>query len=112
MLEPRALPIGRTEWNNFVDRIYSGAAIPGVTKDSVEFSLADQILHLGPTEDFKSDAFFIHALRKFAVNQTAVTMREERRNEVKARLAAEEALQSTSEATPTDGLADVKSIRQ
>ena len=96
LLERRPLPIGREEWNTFVDRIYSGVCIPGVTKESIAFALADQILHLGPTEDFKEDAFFIHALRKFAVNQTADEMRKEIRDAAKLRLAEQEAEKATS----------------
>lgn len=91
LLERRPLPIGRTEWEAFVDRIFSGLCVPGLTRESVTFALADQILHLGPTEDFKEDAFFIHALRKFSVNQTAVDMRKEAHETAKARLAKEEA---------------------
>ena len=56
--ERRALPIGRTEWEAFIDRIHSGHCIPGLSRDSVAFAVADQILHLGPLEDFKEDAFF------------------------------------------------------
>lgn len=107
--EKRPLPIGRAEWDAFVERIFSGLCIPGVTKESIAFALADQILHLGPTEDFKEDAFFIHALRKFAVNQTADEMRKEIRDAAKYRLATEEAekakasnvVQLTSEVTPS-----------
>lgn len=107
--ERRPLPIGSSEWVAFVDRISSGHCIPGLTRESTEFAIADQILHLGPLEDFKEDAFFIHALRKCAVNQTAVSMREESRNAVKAKLAAQaEQAKATaelvkpSEVTPTE----------
>ncbi len=96
LLERRPLPIGKTEWEAFVDRIFSGLCVPGLTRESVAFALADQILHLGPTEDFKEDAFFIHALRKFAVNQTADEMRKEIRDAAKARLAKEEAEKASS----------------
>lgn len=118
LLERRPLPIGKTEWEAFVDRIFSGLCVPGLTRESVAFALADQILHLGPTEDFKEDAFFIHALRKFAVNQTADDMRKEIRDIAKARLAKEEAEKAEaskvtqltlSEVTPNlTGAADVQ----
>jgi hypothetical protein len=99
LLERRPLPIGREEWVAFVERIHSGICIPGVTMDSVAFALADQILHLGPTEDFKEDAFFIHAIRKFAVNQTAVDMRKEIHEAAKKRLAEEEASKPAADST-------------
>lgn len=90
MNERRPLPMGRTEFHDWSDRIISGAMIPGATIDSMKFSLADQLLHLGPTESHKEDAFFIHVLRKCAVNQVADEMRKEIRDQVKQRLAKEE----------------------
>lgn len=89
MNEPRPLPMGRTEFAEWSDRILSGALIPGATRESQKFALADAILHLGPTESHKPDAFFIHMLRKCAVNEVADTMRKEIREEGKKRLEEE-----------------------
>jgi len=91
MHEPRPLPIGRTEFEEWSDRIISGCVIPGVSAESTKFALADQLLHLGPTEDHKPDIFFIKSLRKFAINQTADEMRKEIRDAAKARLEKTEA---------------------
>lgn len=84
MNEPRPLPMGRTEFKDWSDRIMSGALVPAdlnqsreVYEDSVRYALANLLLHLGPTESHKPDAFFIHSLRKFAVNQVADTIRKE-----------------------------------
>ena len=74
MAEPRPLPIGLTQFEAWSDRIISGALVE-VEADSQKFTLADQLLHLGPTESHKPDAFFIHVLRKLAVNQTAVDIK-------------------------------------
>lgn len=90
MLEPRPLPVGRTEFEEWSDRIISGALLPADAA-SQKFALADALLHLGPTESHKPDAHFIHTLRKFAVNQVAVEMRKELHDERKAALAKEEA---------------------
>lgn len=90
MNERRPLPMGKKEFHEWSDRIIAGAMIPGATVESQKFALADQLLHLGPTESHKEDAFFIHVLRKFAVNQVADAMRHEIRDEAKARLAKEE----------------------
>lgn len=90
MNERRPLPLGRTEWAGWVDRIHSGSMLP-ITRDSAEFTLADMILHLGPTEDFKEDGFFIHSLRKLAANQVAVQMREEAKTRSDKRHAEAEA---------------------
>ena len=82
LLEKRPLPIGMTEFEEWSNRIISGALIPAEVEDQ-KFALADMITHLGPTEDHKEDAHFIKYLRKVAVNQIAVAKREEIRNEKK-----------------------------
>ncbi len=118
MNEPRALPMGRGEFNAWAERIMMGALVPNedektihdlynkyrhsdckdnelfnkleIFRDSQKFALANMLLHLGPTESHKPDAFFIHSLRKFAVNQVADAIRVELRDAAKARTAAEE----------------------
>src|SRR6185312_2319412 len=72
LLEPRPLPLGRQEFQDWSDRLISGAMLPidseadpEIFKDSQRFALADMIMHLGPTESHKPDSFFIHSLRKF-----------------------------------------------
>lgn len=89
MNEPRPLPMGRQEFEVWADRIISGALV-SADPSSQKFVLCNQILGLGPTEDHKPDAYFIHSLRKFAANQVADAIRVEIRNEIKARLADEE----------------------
>jgi len=95
--EPRPLPMGRAEFGEWSNRIISGALLSGgsedpqVFQDSQRYALANMLLHLGPTESHKPDAFFIHSLRKFAVNQVADTIRKELHDAAKARTAAEEA---------------------
>lgn len=115
MLEPRPLPMGRKEFDEWSDRIISGAlipmatyeAIPGIDtpvllkakqeekeaifRESQKFALANALMHLGPTESHKPDAFFIHSLRKFAINQVADTVRKELHAAAKARTEAEDA---------------------
>jgi hypothetical protein len=90
MTEPRALPLGRTEFEEWSNRIISGSILQA-DPDSQKFALCNMLLHLGPTESHKPDAFFIHSLRKFAINQVADDMRKELHEKVKARTAAEEA---------------------
>lgn len=97
MGELRPLPQGRAEFEEWSDRIIAGALLkcePGKEEDfkqSQKFALADMILHLGPSEDHKEDAHFIHYLRKVACNQVADSMRQEIREVMKAKLAKEEA---------------------
>lgn len=103
MLEERPLPLGRKEFQLWSDRIISGALVPfegdpDVFNNSQKATLAAMILHLGPTECHKPDAFFIHSLRKAAANQVAVTIGTELREAAKARLLAEEAKRKEDEA--------------
>lgn len=86
--EKRALPMGMTEFEEWSDRIISGACIPGATPQSQKFSLAHMVHQTD--DDFECDAFFIKKLRKVAINQVCAAKMEEIRNEVKARLEAEE----------------------
>lgn len=90
MTERRPLPLGRKEFMEWTDRIISGAGLLADVR-SQRFVLSDLLLHLGPQEDHKEDAFFIHSMRKFAVNQVAIAMRDELKAEQKAELAAKEA---------------------
>lgn len=76
MQEKRALPIGRKQFMEWSDRVISGALVEADI-ESLRFSLAAMLMHLGPTEAFREDAFFILSLRKAAVNQTAHAMMTE-----------------------------------
>lgn len=76
MLAKQALPIGRTQFMEWSDRIIASALVEADT-ESLRFSLAAMLMHLGPTEAFREDAFFILQLRKAAVNQTAHTIMTE-----------------------------------
>jgi hypothetical protein len=71
MNEPRPLPMGQKEFVEWTDRIISGALIPCDDRDSLVGALAAMLMQLGPTESHKPDAYFIHALRKGAVNEVA-----------------------------------------
>ena len=97
MGEPRPLPMGRKEFEEWSDRIISGALIKGdpdqdpqILIDTLKGVLSNMILHLGPTEDHKPDAYFIHAVRKGAANQTAITIGSELRERAQIRLKKQE----------------------
>jgi hypothetical protein len=110
MLEPRPLPLGRAEFDIWAERIISGALLDA-DKESMRFSLANMLLHLGPTESHKPDAFFIHSLRKFAVNQVADAVAREIRDATKARLAKEEQEKLKADAE-AKALADAAALEQ
>lgn len=120
MNEPRPLPMGRKEFEEWSDRIISGALIPNaagkvfqiaglegdeddyaVHYESQQFALANMLMHLGPTESHKPDAYFIHSLRKFAINQVADTIRKELHEKAKARTQAQ-----ADEVNKAEGLSD------
>jgi len=75
MLEPRPLPLGRSEFEEWSDRLIAGACIPcepGQEEELIaaqKYAVANMVMHLGPTESHKPDAHFIHSLRKVASNQ-------------------------------------------
>lgn len=83
MMEKRPLPIGRTQFIEWSDRIIAGAMVEASTR-SQRFALASMLLHIGSVESFKEDAFFIHSLRKGAVNETASYMMKEIKEEQEA----------------------------
>lgn len=107
MSEPRPLPMGRTEFEYWADRIISGSLVPGpdgqahdldelklaeldsplnVFYNSLRNTLCALLLHIGPTESHKPDAYFIHALRVSAIKQVGVMISEEIRQKSKERL--------------------------
>lgn len=83
MLEKRPLPIGRTQFEEWSDRIIAGAMVEASTR-SLKQSLAHMIMHMGPTEAFREDGYFILQLRMAAVKQTAHMMAEEIKEAFKA----------------------------
>lgn len=88
--EKRALPTGIQEFKEWSDRIISGSMLTA-DAESQRFALANTLINLSPTTAFETDLYFIHVLRKHAINQVADAMRTEIRNAAKERLNAEEA---------------------
>lgn len=97
--EPRALPLGRKEFEEWSHRLIAGAMLPPANDEDAEsfyksqqYALSGMIMHLGPTESHKPDAFFIHSLRKVVCNQVAHMMmseiKTERDEKAKAKLSA------------------------
>lgn len=88
LTEKRPLPVGVTEFHEWSDRIISGAMLTA-TPESQKFALANVLLNLGPTIAYETDLYFIHVLRKHAINQVADAMRTQIREAVKSRMDAE-----------------------
>lgn len=92
MQEPRPLPMGRTDFDEWSNRIISGALVPHdqeqeeIFQESQKFALATMLLHIGPTESHKPDAYFIHGLRVAAIKQVGHSMMLEIKEAQKKRL--------------------------
>ena len=87
--ELRPLPLGMTEFDEWSDRIISGALVTA-DHESQKFALASMIKMMGPTEDHKEDIFFMKSLRRSAMEQIATAVQHQIRDAAKARLAAQE----------------------
>jgi len=88
--ENRPLPMGRKEFEIWSTRIINAALIPGATVKSLQWTLANELLHVKPGVCFEADGYFVSRLRKFCVNEVAAAMASEIRDSEKARLAEEE----------------------
>jgi hypothetical protein len=88
MLEMRPLPMGRAEFEEWSDRIISGAMVTA-SITSQKWTLANMLLHINATECHKPDAHYIHALRVCAIKESAHLLAKEYRDKGKAELEAE-----------------------
>jgi len=83
LLERQPLPIGRIQFHEWADRIIAAANV-NASERSLKNTLAVMLMHLGPTEAFKEDGYFVLALRKAAVQETAHAMMVEYQEQKKA----------------------------
>lgn len=88
--ERKPLPVGVTEFNDWASRIINLTNLPQVDPEGMAFALATMVLHLGPTESHKEDAYFVHSLRKSASNQIAHAMMVDLKAKATARFKASE----------------------
>lgn len=109
MLEPRPLPMGRKEFDEWAERIISGALVPcdpatdpELFKETQKCTLAGMIMHLGPTESHKPDAYFIHSLRKAAVNEVAHAIGTELKQKARERFLAKQAEEAKGQESEKD----------
>ena len=93
------LPIGRSQFMEFTDKVIKYSEVEA-DHDGMRFALADAIVHLPPGKSMEKLGYFVHLLRKIAVNQTCVMMRTELHDECKRRIAEEEAKAKASAGEP------------
>ena len=72
---PTKLPVGMTEFDAWASDIADLYNAPN--NDSVKFSLAVMIMHLGPTEARKAKEYFGRTLHKGAATQVAHAIMQE-----------------------------------
>lgn len=87
--EKHRLPMGKKEFEEWSLRIIQVAKIPGATIKSQQFALANEITHLSAGSSYECDGFFIKRLQKHAINQVAIDIAKEIREEEKKRLSLE-----------------------
>ena len=96
MAEVRPLPMGMQDFEDWSDRIISGALVPGATVESQKECLAKLLMHsLGVTESHKADAYYIHALRVAAVKEVAFAFLQDLNDKRKAKAEAEKVTSAT-----------------
>ena len=69
--EPRPLPMTVPEWEEWADRIVSGALVPA-DKESQKFAISEMVMHLSPTDDHKEDLYFIKLLLRAHLTKSAM----------------------------------------
>lgn len=69
-LFPSPLPVGVTEFGKFADDVYELTG-PIADYDSIKFTLAGIIMHMGPQRSTAPKNYFVRSLRKTAANQIA-----------------------------------------
>ncbi len=105
-LFPSRLPTGVAEFNAWADSIASTYQLPTADQDSVRFSLATQIMHLGPQAASKPKYFFVLAIRAGAAKQIAGNAFQE----IKSRHQAAQKAAQAAEATANVG-SDVVQVK-
>lgn len=104
--EPRALPIGIPEFEEWSNRILSGCCFPA-ERESQVWALAIMLMQLDPHTDFLPDAHFIKGLRAAAVKQTADGVAQEIK---KARGEKERAKKAAADALAKDVVANAPKL--
>jgi len=90
-LFPSALPTGLTEFNTWAESIAATYRLPTSNMDSVKFTLATMIMHLGPNAAYRSKYHFVLAIRASAAKQVAGAAFHEIKERDKAARAAAQA---------------------
>ncbi len=89
---PTALPVGVTEFDAYVDALMSTYTLPTTNRDSIAFTVATAIMHLGPTAARMPKRYFVLMIRAGAAKQVGgavfVRIKEKQKAEEAAAQAA------------------------
>jgi hypothetical protein len=96
---PSQLPTGVTAFNTWADGLMETYNLPTSDRDSVHFACSTMIMRFGPTENVKSNYFFVKAIRAACAKQIAGNAFQEikQRQKEAEKAAAEAAAASASE---------------
>lgn len=70
-LFPTPIPVGMSEFNIWAQNIIDTYPLPTQDSDSVKFTLTSIIMHLGPSDAYKSSFYFYLRLKAGAAKQIA-----------------------------------------
>lgn len=70
-LLPSPLPVGNTEFQEWADSFSELYTLPTSNQDSIRFTLASIIMHLGHQDGYKSKFFFYLTIKAGAAKQVA-----------------------------------------
>lgn len=109
---PTAVPTGTEEFHAWADSIIDTYPLPTADVDSIKYALATMVMHLGPTQAYKSKLYFALALRAGAAKQIAGGVFSEiRERHQKAQAAAAKAAEQKPEATQLKAVASLEPVQ-
>lgn len=94
-LVPTKIPVGVTEFNKWADDFIETYTLPTQDSDSLKFTLASIIMHLGPQVAYKPKFYFYLTINAAAAKQVAGSVFYEIKQKAKL---AEEAARKAQEA--------------
>jgi hypothetical protein len=94
---PTPLPTGVKAFEAWADQIQDTYSLPTEDRDSIHYALATMIMHLGPTQAYKPNWYFVLAIRAGCAKQVAGATFQEIKLRQKALAEAAEAATKANE---------------
>lgn len=106
---PSLLPVGKQEFEAWIQSFLDTYDLPTKNLDSIKFTLTTMVIHLGPQDDRRSKYFFFKSIRAAAAKQLCGA--EFHDLKLRQRAAQEEAAKQ-AEATALKANESVQSVQQ